>query len=73
MNDVAEMENIKTDFQFAPGSVKYNSNFLAMYKNVVNAADYDKIFFLLVRFLDNVFTEVRNITSLLPLPRPTYS
>ncbi len=46
------------DFQFAPGSVNYNPSFLEMYKKIVNTADQDNIFFLLVRFLENVFKQV---------------
>lgn len=51
--------NQKDNFQFAPGSVRYSPRFLESYKKIVNLADQDDIFPLLVKFLENVFKEVK--------------
>ncbi len=56
-----EEENFK--FQFAPGSVHYNRDFLDMYDQITDGLDQNHIFALIVRFLEKAFINIDNSSS----------
>jgi hypothetical protein len=46
-------------YQFAPGSVQYDKNFLEVYHSIVDQTQEDRIFSLMVQLLKTVFTRIK--------------
>jgi hypothetical protein len=51
------------EYQFAPGSVQYNKAFIEMYDEIADGLDQDRIFALLVQFIENAFIKMSHSTS----------
>jgi hypothetical protein len=60
LNTVLNFEN---EFQFAPGYVKYNPEFLEVWNKLVGKNDQDEIYPLLMRLLRKAFTKIPELNN----------